>query len=351
MTLRETFGRLLVLCAGLLLASLAMSSTLLSLDISLFRTLALPSGLRASPRCTAGFACPHADVATELWGSPDAGVKALSQSETRGFNINGKAMQIRANSEDWQSGEGEVKKEFEEADSYNLKVLAELRHSECGVVVDIGCNIGMFTMAAFAYNANNIIICIEPMPQTYSYLRWNLEQNQIPLLDVFGLREKLKGWREGERPCNTSGGVLPINGAVASGAGPITVSYNPEHSKNGVTSAVSIGTDEVVLGVTATVPVVKLQDFLSLEDKVVFMKVDCEGCEHAVAPLIAPFMKVARWVAAEIHPCLQGHGCLVDAATVSQTRSLFCGHGCCTDEGNIYSQACHSGDRGSLASR
>ena len=72
-----------------------------------------------------------------------------------------------------------------------------------GVVVDIGCNIGDFSISAWKQNPRLHILCLEPMPVTYAFLIWNLLANGVPHLapNAFGV-------------AGAAGGVLPLRAAV-----------------------------------------------------------------------------------------------------------------------------------------
>ena len=50
------------------------------------------------------------------------------------------------------------------------------------IIVDVGCNLGDFSIAAWQHNPDLHILCLEPMPVTYLYLRWNLHANGVALL-------------------------------------------------------------------------------------------------------------------------------------------------------------------------
>ena len=50
------------------------------------------------------------------------------------------------------------------------------------VAIDVGANIGFFTIALSRLLPRAVVVALEPSPTTFFYLRWNLWLNRVPLL-------------------------------------------------------------------------------------------------------------------------------------------------------------------------
>jgi FkbM family methyltransferase len=163
-------------------------------------------------------------------------------------------------------------------------------------MVDVGANIGSTSIIAWklAQRAGIClrVIAVEPVPETYLFLRWNMHANGVP---------------EGFGPC---GGIVTYNSAISSAPGN-NVSINigdrsmnahvsgqiesklqqdssyvrwinkPRRNSSRVVNvkAVTSGQDDVAY----TVPTTNLEQLLKTPsqqvDLVGLLKVDCEGCE------------------------------------------------------------------------
>ena len=132
------------------------------------------------------------------------------------------------------------------------------------------------------------ILCVEPMPVTYVFLRWNLLANSVPRLteEAFG------------RPAQGGvGGVLALQSAVTADGRPVTVDYSPVMSGFGVTSASAqsgtIGSfrlpvtraGHAAATTRATVGSLELEAYLQARGvrRLRMLKMDCEGCEFTLA--------------------------------------------------------------------
>lgn len=296
----------------------------------------LTSGSSTEKSCIKGRNCTAHEVAQELWGDPLEADKVLNQSILTHFNVAGKMLDIRVNAADFSGGEDVVLAEMER-DVYGLSVLESLSESDCGVVVDVGCNIGLFSLSAFAQNPNVKIVCIEPMPHTYLYMRWNLMNNNVPIIDESDLHDP---------SCSKPGGVLPINAAVNSDGRPLRAFYNPQKTKIGRTENMAAAdTDNLARNLDRPLqydcPGLDLRNVLSDDDSITFWKMDCEGCEHEAAPALHSFIGRARWVSGEIHQSDVFAPSLVDG-----TVQVMCKQGgCCPDpETPPKPLFCRSGD-------
>lgn len=116
---------------------------------------------------------------------------------------------------------------------YRLERLAGpwVGHGERGgVMVDVGCNLGDTTIAAWRLNPALRILCLEPMPITYLYLRWNLLANGVPALSPNAFSRA---------HASRVGGVLALHAGASADGRSLSVEYSPTLSGFGFTSASS----------------------------------------------------------------------------------------------------------------
>lgn len=206
------------------------------------------------------------------------------------------------------------------SDPYRIE---RLQGIPSGTVVDIGGNLGTFTISAVLTNPKLQVVVFEPMPITYFFLRWNLFANNIHELSE---SEFFAG-----KP-----GVLALHDAVTKDGRDVEVEYSPTKSENGITSA-SASADRVPTtydvqaedDVRATEHSVNVQEFLRSSTDILFLKIDCEGCEHEVVPDMdaTNFLSRVKMGAAEVHPCLPTHSCRYSADVVKNTMQILNKHG------------------------
>lgn len=198
-----------------------------------------------------------------------------------------------------------------------------LKGIQTGTVVDIGGNLGTFTISAALTNPELQVVVFEPMPITYFFLKWNLFANNIHELSE---TEFFSG-----KP-----GVLALHDAVTKDGRDVEVEYSPTKSENGITSA-SASTDRVPKAydvqeaddLRATEHSLNVPAFLRSAADILFLKIDCEGCEHEVVPDMQAtgFLSHVKMGAAEVHPCLPTHSCRYDADIVKNTMHILNAHG------------------------
>jgi len=130
-----------------------------------------------------------------------------------------------------------------------------------GWALDIGAHIGSVTVGLLLDNPDLRVVAIEAVPANVELLRENLERN--------GVADR----------------CVVVAGAAWSGSGSVTVEYGytgselaETHTWIGSVSPWITGADRTYL----EVPVVTLRDALALTDDAgfVWVKADCEGCEH-----------------------------------------------------------------------
>eukprot|EP00928_Gymnodinium_smaydae_P066131 TRINITY_DN49190_c0_g1_i1.p1 TRINITY_DN49190_c0_g1~~TRINITY_DN49190_c0_g1_i1.p1 ORF type:complete len:314 (+),score=40.50 TRINITY_DN49190_c0_g1_i1:26-967(+) len=279
-------------------------------------------------------------LATELFGE-SRGKDILSKAIHSTTKVNGKSVTLFA-----YGGDDAVYRlpaEFA-SNVYGVNSLKD----ETGEypLMDVGANLGTFSLAAHAVNPKLKIIALEPMPITYLFLRWNLEANGVPSLT----REQF--YQKYNKSSSQSGGVLALNAGATADARDIDIMYDPRKSENAVTSASAfegkipqhsdVSTGHEIKQTIKSLDVAKYLSELGVK-RLAFFKIDCEGCEHEVAPTLSGVLKNSRRVGGEIHPCMQGMSCVYPAEVVSRTRDLFCKiGGCCTPQGATGSATCTS---------
>ena len=218
--------------------------------------------------------------------------------------------------------------EFSCRDAYGLKPLNSRLKGASGArfAVDIGANLGDFTLAAYGRDPSLTILALEPMPITYLYFRWNLHANNIPIISE-------EAFANGKR-----GGVLPINAATTSDGRNVTIEFNPKVSGMSRSSA-SVARDLALRPVGAFADPSKVQrlhrgslDLVRWLERhrvpsIDFLKMDCEGCEHELIPTLSAsgYLNRTRNFEGEIHRCNRGSQCQFSNYHVRESMRHLCG--------------------------
>lgn len=216
---------------------------------------------------------------------------------------------------------------------------AHTRVRRSHVAVDVGSNLGDFAIALYKKDPSMRILALEPMPHTYTFLRWNLMSNRVPLLSADAFFNRHGGEDGGESAVMGGGGVLALNMAVTSDGRNVSIEYSPHLSGFGTTSASTqsrTGPPPRTSMVSNT-PDVERRTIGSLHlarwlaerriHKLDFLKIDCEGCEHEVVPSFDPtLLQHTMAFEGEIHTCSAraGHGCHYDRPSLQKTLSDLC---------------------------
>lgn len=189
------------------------------------------------------------------------------------------------------------------------------------LVVDIGANLGAFSISAFLANPQLRILALEPVPTTFLFLKWNLQSNGIHSLTE-------EEFRAGHP------GVLALQRAVTKDGRDVNVEYSPSQTMNAITEA-SASSQAIPDAydvkrkdaVRTSVHSLVLPSFVG-DDPVSFMKIDCEGCEHEVVPgwFDNGFLKKVDMLSGEVHQCLEEHSCRYSRDVVANTKSALMGH-------------------------
>ena len=166
------------------------------------------------------------------------------------------------------------------------------RQLTSGVLVDVGANIGAFTMLLRSVSTLPVI-AYEPQPFLFKLLQWNIEFNRLTGVDA---RNIACGSKRGEVAFS-----LGINGSIVctgaktgkklSSAGPAPLDLEQE-------AEITQGGDAVV-----NVPVITLDEDLADAPAVALLKIDCEGFEYDVLQGATGIIKRHRpQLMLEVHP-------------------------------------------------
>lgn len=144
-----------------------------------------------------------------------------------------------------------------------------------GDVVDIGANIGAFTLDAARHFRSATVHAYEPDAQTCEVLQRNVEEN--------GLSSRVRIWNEA-----VSG--APGTLRLWRGDGSITASAYPP--------APASGTGSDVIAVTLQTVVARTSGRVGL------LKMDCEGAEAEILETAGTALDAIEYLVAEYHPAL-----------------------------------------------
>ena len=143
------------------------------------------------------------------------------------------------------------------------------------VVVDIGANIGTFSVYAAKVCGASRVLSFEPFPDNYGMLRKNVEQNQLHM-------------------------ITHVNQAVAGSRGPRTLTLD----------SLDAGSHSIVKGVVSASSGRSIQiDCCTLEDifqrfsltKIDYLKIDCEGSEYEILENATPRLQQISRISMETH--------------------------------------------------
>ena len=185
-------------------------------------------------------------------------------------------------------------------DRYNVRD-GFLQRSSNGVVVDVGANLGYFTLTVAKLYPQMRVIAVEPTPPTFFFLTLNLHLNRVRRLSPTAFSETVHA------------GVLPLHAAIGrtadkrSSNGSVTMHYPVGFSDSQLATAVSDPALPARGGWrTHPVPLIQMADYLEASSvrSVRMLKTDCEGCEWTLLPSLAqwltppvstPGMKMRFW--------------------------------------------------------
>ena len=194
-------------------------------------------------------------------------------------------------------------------DLYGLKRLRD-NHEDDQLLIDLGANLGFFTIVMSILLPRAQVLAIEPSPMLFFWLQWNLHLNNVTVLDAGAFHGRARG-----------GGVHALN-RVATDVDNATVRFIYSHNETQLGVAMPVTgaggqqsgdyeeffwarrklpsyiRDARASWVSADVGSVDVRAYLQRARRqgaaVRFLKFDCEACEYAVLPALAD----AGWLAA-----------------------------------------------------
>lgn len=217
-------------------------------------------------------------------------------------------------------------------DPYRAK---RLKGASSGTVVDIGSNLGIFTISVALANPKLQILAIEPVPLTYFFLKWNLLANHIPELSESDFRLGKPGVLAVHRAATNDGRDVEVEYSTTMSEVGITsasssVSKLPEHSDYASSVNTVPMTDDTQQKdvLHAVVHSLHVPAYLKGNRDIRFLKIDCEGCEHEVVPDMEAtgFLSNVEMGAGEVHEC-QGDFCHYSKDVVQNTSDILNKHG------------------------
>ena len=164
------------------------------------------------------------------------------------------------------------------------------------LIIDIGANIGSFTIDKIKNYPNSQIISVEPNPYCYHYLLHNLYLNDIPLIS------------EGDIGNPNKPGVCVLNVACGITKGFTNLGFYISQSMLGTTDVNEKYQDEREL-ITKKVEVVDIFSLLPKDFMIHIYKIDCEGDELEIIPHFREIFEDKRkikYLIGELHQSLDG---------------------------------------------
>ena len=179
-------------------------------------------------------------------------------------------------------GDGSVRHLKNEFKGDRYEVLWFKQHGKTdGVVVDVGANLGYFSITMAKLYPRMRVISVEPSPPTHFFFVLNVHLNRLRLLSSDEFRT------------SSTPGVLPLHSAIGGGfkaeAGR-TVNFRfPVGTSDSQNAAIDMGGTPRALPRgwrEQRVPLTHMPTYLEERNvqKVRVMKIDCEGCEWKMIP-------------------------------------------------------------------
>jgi len=223
--------------------------------------------------------------------------KAVNEAQKLEIDYAGVKMSLRILHQD--NAADRLGGQTEDGEEYGLDTLLDVRQNSDDMVnmIDMGGNYGAVTIAVFKKFPGLLrTVVLEPVAATYFFLRWNLWLNDVP---YFTKEEFLK---DDKKP-----GVVALYGGVPVTADEeLLICVHPEWSMNAIAVAkfdAGWGCDCRFMNCTSVPrwpPDNLLNDFFG-DSPISLMKMDCEGCESNVLPVLAKDPSRVKRLAGELH--------------------------------------------------
>jgi len=233
---------------------------------------------------------PVLELARKLFKDENAIAGCIENSVLVDVTYAGVKMSLRMNKFD-----DATKRMGEEAQwfGYDLDTLSDVGSGsdEMLNMLDVGGNYGVVTIAAMKKYAKTLrVIAVEPIPETFFFLVWNLYINEVPVLNEAAMKD------EKDAP-----GVLALNSGSGDVAGQeLNFCAYPWSSMNSKVCDCKPSQDNCHVVPSITVDRV-VGMFAS--DTIAMVKMDCEGCEFKSLPALGKshLAKRVRRLAGELH--------------------------------------------------
>jgi FkbM family methyltransferase len=171
------------------------------------------------------------------------------------------------------------------------------RALKTGCMVDLGANIGLYTLE-MRRCANLPIIAYEPQPFLFQLLQWVIEYNRLPDVEA---RNVACGSEAGEVTFSVG-----INGSVVPGSmehGGVAPAADRNTTRTWEEEARRVRAGRV----TIKVPLARLDDDLAGAGAVSLLKIDCEGFEQHILNGAREILRKRRpYLFLEVHPTQLG---------------------------------------------
>jgi FkbM family methyltransferase len=163
------------------------------------------------------------------------------------------------------------------------------RQCQSGHLIDVGANIGLYTLL-FRAASSLPIIAYEPQPYLFKLLQWNIAYNRLPAVQA---RNLACGARRGEVSFMTGlNGAVVLDAAAAPCAATATAASSLEEEAQ-----------RTAQGGVMKLPVTTLDEDLAKVSEIALLKIDCEGFEYQILQGAREILKRHRpFLFVEVHP-------------------------------------------------
>lgn len=226
-----------------------------------------------------------------LFGSEGALESVLYRTKRTVVRLHGLQITLRVGDEDNAIPDALIPEQ--ERDMWGLR---RLPSAAAGTALDIGGWVGFSAIVLRKLCPKLRVLAFEPSPLSYFYGRWNLLENGVRATDCAGDSRHFK---------YASVEVCFENAAVTRDGRDISLRYTPYNThladRSGLRQEEYLQSEDVYITVGS---VVLLQQLRALEialHDIVFLLMDCEGCEYENVPSWGKLLNVISYAAVETH--------------------------------------------------
>jgi len=243
-------------------------------------------------------------LGVKLFGSQAAMDEVVGSSKLAQVRLHGQQLWLRARATDsaWRHLEREGSEKHSE--------IFHKRFNRSGVFVELGANLGANVIYGMMMNPGMRAVALEPTPEGFFFLQWNLHANLIPQ------------WRHGR-------GAMAMQRAISTDGQPVEFQITTQSSRG--SCAVESMSDLMHAtrknkynSSVLSVPSITLQQLMQHAEisRIALIRMDCEGCEYFLIPAwhqLDLISTIQKW-SYEVHPA---HSRQYDAATVRLTYDVL----------------------------